>query len=103
MKFSNGCWLHKEGTEVFSPAQVYFIKKDDQVLVKESGKFTCKEIILCAPTHKIYNRGDTLGGVNLNIRISSPYSDVLRIRSNHYLGVRDKGPSFELTMDENII
>ncbi len=26
MKFSNGCWMNKEGTEVFSPAEVYFYK-----------------------------------------------------------------------------
>ena len=101
MKFSNGCWLHKEGTEVFSPAQVYFIKNDEQLLVKETGHFTCKEIILCAPTHRISHRGDTLGGVNLSIRISSPFSDVLRVRCDHYLGVKEKGPSFELSMDKD--
>lgn len=100
MKFSNGCWLHKEGTEVFSPAEVYFVKKDEQEFVKETGKFTCKELILTAPTKKIVTRGDTLGGVNLTIRISSPFQEAFRIRTDHYLGVKEKGPSFELTMDE---
>ncbi|TAH72913.1 MAG: alpha-xylosidase [Anaerolineaceae bacterium] len=101
MKFSNGCWLHAEGTEVFSPAEVYFVKKNQQVFVKESGQFSCKELILCAPTHKISHRGDTLGGVNLTIRISAPMAEVLRIRTDHYLGVKARTPSFELTMDSN--
>ena len=99
MKFSNGCWLHKEGTEVFSPAQVYFVKKDEQIPVKEVGQFSCKELIICVPTHKINHRGDTLGGVNLTIRISTPMAEVLRIRTDHYLGVKERTPGFELTMD----
>ena len=90
MKFSNGCWLNKEGTEIFSPAEVYFIKKDDHIPVNTLGEFTCKEIIICAPTNKINHRGDTLGGVNLTIRISAPYSEILRIRTDHYLGVKKR-------------
>ena len=101
MKFSNGCWLNAEGTEAFSPAQVYFVKKDDQIPVKESGQFSCKELIICAPTHKINHRGDTLGGVNLTIRISAPIKEVLRIRTDHYLGIRAKTPGFELNMDSD--
>lgn len=84
MKFSNGCWLQKEGTEVFSPAEVYFSKVNQ------------REVVICAPTHKINHRGDTLGGVNLTIRITSPAPEVLRIQTNHYLGVRKKAPEFEL-------
>ncbi|MBP1755863.1 MAG: alpha-xylosidase [Firmicutes bacterium] len=79
MKFSNGCWMQKEGTEVFSPAQVYYTKQEDS------------QLILCAPTHKIAHRGDTLGGPNLTLRISAPMPEMLRIRCDHYLGVKDKG------------
>lgn len=89
MKFSNGCWLHKEGTEVFSPAEVYFTKNENN------------QVRLCAPTHNIRHRGDTLGGQNLTIRISSPAPEVLRIRTNHYMGVKEKSPAFELNIDEN--
>ena len=71
MKFSNGCWLNKKGTEVFSPAEVYFVK-DDQILGETSGRFSCDEIVICAPTHAIRHRGP-LSGVNLSIRISAPY------------------------------
>ena len=101
MKFSNGCWLNKKGTEVFSPAEVYFINNEERKPIKTTGEFTCKEIRICAPTHKIRHRGDTLGGVNLTIRISSPYPEILRIRTDHYLGVKDKTPKFELNIEDN--
>lgn len=87
MKFSNGCWMQKEGTEVFSPAEVYFSKVDNN------------EVVITAPTHKIRHRGDTLGGVNLTIRISSPMAEVLRVQTNHYLGVRKKTPDFEIAVN----
>jgi len=89
MKFSNGCWLQKEGCEVFSPAEVYF------------SKINKNEVTICAPTHKIRHRGDTLGGVNLTIKITSPAPEVLRIQTNHYLGVRKKIPDFELVLDQD--
>lgn len=88
MKFSNGCWLQKEGTECFSPAEVYFKK-----IEKNS-------VTLCAPTGKIYNRGCTLGGINLTIKITAPQKEVLRIQTSHYLGVKEKGPEFELNINE---
>ena len=88
MKFSNGCWMHKEGTEVFSPAEVYFSKKEENLLK------------LTAPTHKINHRGDTLGGPNITVRISAPAPEVLRIRADHYLGVQKKAPDFDILIDE---
>ena len=87
MKFSNGCWLQKEGTECFTPAEVYFTKIEKE------------KVCICAPTHKINHRGDTLGGVNLTIHISAPMPEVLRIQTYHYMGTKRKSPSFEL---ENI-
>ncbi|MBE5960756.1 MAG: alpha-xylosidase [Lachnospiraceae bacterium] len=88
MKFSNGCWLQKEGTECFSPAQVYF------------SKVTDREVTICAPTHRIKHRGDTLGGVNLTIEITAPMPEVLRVQAFHYKGVQDKAPHFELNLGD---
>lgn len=90
MKFSNGCWLQKEGCESFTPQQVYFSKL-------ESNKMT-----LCTPTNRINHRGDTLGGVNLTIQISSPMPEVIRVQTHHYMGVVKKGPEFELNIQENL-
>lgn len=86
MKFSNGCWLLKEGVACFSPQEVYYTKVTDT------------EVTLCAPTHKIVTRGDTLGGANLTIRISSPMPEVIRVQADHYMGVQAKTPSFELDL-----
>ena len=77
MKFNNGCWLFREGTACFSP----------------------QEVTLCAPTHPIGHRGDTLGGINLNIHISSPMPDILRIQADHHMGRLERTPSFELKLD----
>ncbi len=84
MQFNNGCWLHKEGTECFSPAQIYF------------SKVTPKEVSILAPTHFIAHRGDTLGGVNLTVKVTSPMPEVFRIQVYHYAGVQKKTPEFEL-------
>ena len=88
MKFSNGCWMQKEGTDIFTPAQVYFttVKKE--------------EVTLCAPTSRINHRGDTLGGVNLTIKISTPLPEVIRVQTFHYMGVKGKAPVFDLYIDE---
>ena len=88
MKFSNGCWLQKEGCECFSPAEVYFSKIEENM------------VSICAPTSKIVTRGDTLGGVNLTIQITAPALEVLRIQTYHYMGVQKKAPAFELNMSE---
>ncbi len=84
MKFSNGCWLQAEGVEAFAPKQAYFID------IAET------EVNICAPTNRIEGRGDVLGGINLNIRITSPAPDVFRIQVVHHLGTSQKGPFFQL-------
>lgn len=87
MKFSNGCWLQKEGTECFTPQQVYYSKIEKDC------------VTLCAPACRINHRGDTLGGVNLTIRISSPMAEVIRVQTYHYIGVVPKKPEFELCLN----
>ena len=88
MKFSNGCWLQKEGVQLFAPAEAYFITKTDT------------EVTICAPTSRVYNKGCTLGGINLTVKISSPRKDVLRVQTYHHLGAVVKEPAFELNMEE---
>lgn len=84
MKFSNGCWLNQEGCECFSPAEVYFSK------ITEQG------VEICAPSAKVRQRGDTLGGVNLTIFVSAPYEQVLRAQVWHHKGLRARAPQFDL-------
>lgn len=84
MKFSNGCWLQREHVGCFSPVQIY------------DTRIAGDEVILCAPTAWIHGKGDTLGGVNLTIKISAPYPEVLRIRTYHHMGLQKREPSFEI-------
>ncbi|MCL2052177.1 MAG: alpha-xylosidase [Lachnospiraceae bacterium] len=90
MKFSNGCWLQKEGCTCFSPHEVYFTK------------ITATKVTLLAPTHHINHRGDTLGGINLTLEITSPAPDIIRLRTYHYKGEVKKGPAFELLLNDEL-
>ena len=87
MKFGNCCWLQQEGIECFAAQEAYFITKKE------------KEVSFCVPTHHIVYRGDTLGGVNLTVKISSPAPEVLRVQTFHYMGVQKKAPEFELNLE----
>lgn len=95
MKFSNGCWLQKEGCSCFAPQEVYFTKIED------------KKVTLCAPTIHINHRGDTLGGINLTLEITSPAPEIMRVRTYHHKGAVVNTPSFELeltdALDLNVI
>ncbi len=88
MKFSNGCWLQKEGCACFAPTEAYFTK------------ITETSVTICAPTTHITNRGATLGGINLTVKITSPGKDVLRVQTYHHLGTVKKNPEFDLNSEE---
>ena len=90
MKFSNGCWLQKEGCSCFAPAEVYFTRIEEN------------KVTICAPTAHIVTRGDTLGGVNLTLEITSPAPEILRVRTYHYKGQVVNTPSFELELQEEL-
>ena len=84
MIFGNGCWLQKEGCSLFSPQEIYFVKVEET------------KVTLCLPTSRVFNRGCTLGGINLTMIITSPAKEVLRVRTYHHMGALQRGPEFEL-------
>ena len=86
MKFQNGCWLLREGFASFSPQQVYDSK------VKED------EVVLCAPTAVVNGRGNTIDGVNLTIRVTTPMPEVIRVQTWHHKGRAKREPEFELAV-----
>lgn len=90
MKFSNGCWLQKEGCSCFAPQQAYFTKVEE------------RKVTLVAPTSYIATRGDTLGGINLTVEITSPAPDIFRVRTYHYKGMIQDTPSFDLALTEEL-
>lgn len=84
MKFSNGCWLNKEGVTAYSPATVYEITKREN------------SVSLLTPHSFIRHRGDTLAGPVMNIELSSPMANVIKVKMYHFKGGLNKGPAFEL-------
>lgn len=88
MKFSNGCWLNKDGITRYSSQEVY------------SSSFNEKVLTMHAPCNRINHRGDTLGGPVITYKISSPFENVLRIRAYHYMGAQDVGPHFEVNEED---
>ena len=56
--------------------------------------------MLCAPTHKINHRGDTLGGINLTVEITTPMPEVIRVKTYHYKGAIQDGPQFALNLPD---
>ncbi len=88
MRFRNGCWLFQEGVESFSPRQVTDCRQEGAALV------------LCAPTAVIRHKGDTLGGVNLTVRITAPAPEIIRVQTWHHMGRKDRGPHFPLNLPQ---
>jgi alpha-D-xyloside xylohydrolase len=84
VKFSNGCWLNRDGIEVYGASQVYDIKTNEN------------SMIVLAPTRFINHRGDTLGGPVISIKLSSPMAEVIRVQAYHFKGINKMGPEFQI-------
>ncbi|TSB47611.1 alpha-xylosidase [Alkalicoccobacillus porphyridii] len=91
MKFSNGCWMDKEGYQVKSPAEVYDWKQDKNGLT------------LYAPFQKINHIGQTLDGGVMTIELSSPMENIIRVRAYHHAGSIVNEPAFLLKNQEPVI
>lgn len=88
MKFYNGCWLLREGYASFSPVHIYDVKEE-----KDS-------VTLVAPTSRIREKGDTLGGINLTVKVTAPFPEVIRVQVLHHRGVKPDVTQFELNLPE---
>ena len=86
MKFRNGHWLYREGTACFSPKHVYEVTADEEA------------VTLYAPTARVADKGDTLGGIVLTVRITAPIPDMIRVETWHHLGAVKKQPAFVLNL-----
>lgn len=88
MKFFNGHWEKQYGVSVYSAAQVYEWRQQDE------------ELIFLAPHQRIQGRGMTLDGVVLTFHVSVAREGIFHIVVEHYKGVRYPGPEFTLELDE---
>ncbi len=87
MKFTDGFWLKRKGISIYSPAEVHDYSINE------------KSIVLYTPVNKITNRGDTLQGPMLTIEISTPSSDIIQVKAQHYIKTIKKQPLFNLNID----
>ena len=90
MRFENGCWIMGEGYTCLPATEVYYVKRQDNA------------VLLTVPTVHISGTGDTLGGVNLTIRISSPREGIIRLQTWHHMGFVSKMPEFDLLLKDDI-
>ncbi len=84
MKISDGYWLNRKGYSVNYANQAYEVSYDANSIY-----------VLATPSH-IWNRGQTLGGPNFEMKFTSTMADVIRVSVVHYKGTVDCGPHFEL-------
>jgi alpha-D-xyloside xylohydrolase len=84
MKFTDGNWMMQPGMKAAYPAEAFETNVTAQML----------EFYL--PTRQIRHRGDTLEGPVLTLQISSPLSDVIRVRVSHFEGGHIAKPQFNL-------
>lgn len=95
MRFQNGQWLQKEGVKYFSGKHIWETKIEKSVVAGEE----IEELVFLTPSTRINHNGDTLGGVVLEIRVSIPAEEVIRLRAIHYRGEINHGPNFELKLN----
>lgn len=88
MKFSDGFWLNQKGFDVKYASQAYCIETTENSIK-----------VLSTP-QTIFNRGMTLGGPNLEIVYSSTQKDVIKVRIDHYKGINQNAPKFEIYEDQ---
>ena len=89
MIFNDGLWLKKKGYDVHYASEAYEILRRDE-----------HSVTLLATPSKIYNRGMTLGGPNLEVTFFSCLENVIGMRVVHYAGAR-RSQGFELERDDN--
>ncbi len=96
MRFQNGQWLMREGVGCFAPAHIWSARLEVQ---EEEGR-RFEELCLFAPTSRIRHKGDTLGGIVLELRISAPAPGMIRLRTVPFRGEKDSGVHFDLNFKD---
>ena len=85
MKFSDGCWLLRDGVSAQYPVHVHDVAAD------------ATSLTAYAPSRRVTGRADTLDRSLITVRCTAPAPDVIAVTIGHYLGGRERHPSFALT------
>jgi len=90
MKFSDGNWMMIEGVHASYTTQAYDVET------------TSRSLTIQATCAHIHNRGQTLGGPLVTVKLSSPSHDIIRVQLQHYAGGKTPALSFPLDLDSDI-
>ncbi|WP_088102007.1 alpha-xylosidase [Halalkalibacter urbisdiaboli] len=89
MKFSDGQWLTREEFTIIHPVEVHdVVKRSDSVTVY-------------APPKPIVDRSGELDTPLIEVKLSSPIANVIRVQIYHHKGIHQRGPHFMITNDSN--
>ena len=75
MKFAEGHWVMRRGVRAAYAADAYETRVENERLT------------IIAATQILKNRGMTIGGPTITLRISSPLAGVLCFEAAHFLGL----------------
>lgn len=84
MKFNNGHWLMKPGVTTYNCEQIRDVKISPD----------CRAVYLYAVSYRRDERG--LDGPSLELKITAPQPDMIRLQTVHFKGDRKKYPKFDL-------
>ena len=87
MKFTKGRWMYREGITASHVGQIRDIRTEGN------------KICLYTVPYIADKRG--MGGPTIEIYLSSPQPNVIRLEAYHYLGIQRKIPTFEIN-DANL-
>lgn len=83
MKFTHGYWVIRDNfTMSYAQQWVRTNIRGNELNVKTS-------------CHPIHGRGSTIGGAMLNVTLSAPRPNVIRVKLEHFQGKKDNTPHFE--------
>ena len=82
MKFTKGYWMNRPGVEVSSTVQVREVKKEGE------------RVYLYTVPYSADSRA--MGGPVIELYLSSPLPDIIRVQAYHFIGAVQRGPVFPL-------
>lgn len=81
---------YTRGYKLISPVELFDVDKHQD------------SITLVGPPKPIVDRSGQLDTPLIEVNLSSPLKDVIRVQVYHHKGVRDLGPHFEIKEDKNV-
>lgn len=90
MKFSDGQWMTRKGYQIISPVEVH------------DAYTTDRSLTVFGPPKPIVDRSGELDTPLIEVKLSSPIKDVIRVQIFHHKGKRQVGPFFTINTDDSL-